>query len=296
MNQMPKAVATTETTPLAMVARMARDEPDAQGRGDDGNDSVGDGGGQRRLGAKAGGLQDDRGEIHEGVDAGELDHEAQSDPDQQQAADPRLLQMGPAGRLFAIGRRRDHGRQFALARFLILTDAAQDPARLVLAIVQCKPARRFRHGQHAQPQQRRRHRRHRQHDAPDTVIVDRDRQNRASDIGDELARDDHHLGPGDKPGAPVGRCHLGDEDRNDGRGAADPQPQQEPHQHHHRDIGRPGRAERAEKEDERQHQQRPAPAVAIRKAARDQRSDRRTENQRRGDKPLGDGIQSQPAL
>ena len=200
-----------------MATAIAADGPDAQQGRDDRHHAIADGGGQCSIGAHAGGLEDDRGVVHERVDPGELSREAQTDADQQQLDDPALTQQLFDGRTFArVLALRFHLVHFAPGLFRRVTQGFQHVPGVVVTAFGSQPVRRRRHEKRADQQQHARHHRHRQHVTPDTRRVQQGGEHGTEHVRQQLAADDHQLIAADQPTASFRPGNFGDEHRHRG--------------------------------------------------------------------------------
>ena len=98
-------------------------------------------------------------------------------------------------------------------------------------------------------------------------------------IGEQLAGDDGELVAGHQPATNVCGCQLTDEDRHGCRGADHREPEDESEDDHHRCRGSQRCAQRADDEEQRQHQQGAFASIAVGQIAREHTAEGGTQHQ-----------------
>jgi hypothetical protein len=119
-----------------------------------------------------------------------------------------------------------------LGRLLRASAEIQHPPGVVEPAAHRVPARRVRQEEQSDGQENRRDRSEAKHDPPDMRVVDDLVEERVHDERQELPRHDQQLVDRDHPTAHVHRHRLGQVQRNGRQGGADPQPEQDPEDHH----------------------------------------------------------------
>ena len=104
--------------------------------------------------------------------------------------------------------------------------------------------------------------------------------------GEQLSRDDHQLVLGHQPAAERGRGELREIGRHHDRGATDREPEQEAERRERRAVGREGAGDRTRHEYAGKQPEGVPAADPVREPPGEKRSERRAQQQRRGNQPL----------
>jgi CarD family transcriptional regulator len=152
-----------------------------------------------------------------------------------------------------------------------------------------EPARRLRHAQHPDEEGRGRQGADGEHDAPDAVEVpERRAEDRVDHERRELPDDDRDLVAPRERAADLVRRELGEVHGHDGGRAAHREAQQHAAHHEHLEHRGDHHDDGAEEEEDREREDRRAPAAGVGDASAHERAERRREHERRGRDALGD--------